>query len=139
MFPSPSARSRHYIESSILDTYLGGIRAIVYRHVEASPQSTLRVAASQELPNLAGELADFSFADLGLRGLKGRCVEVDAGVLGELVNVYGAPGVAERGVGVLLDDRHGCAIVSSVRGAYLVRGAGLLSWAAGVRRGRWSS
>lgn len=38
--------------------------------------------------------------------MEGRRVKVDARVLGQRVHVDGAPGVAEGGGGVLLDDGH---------------------------------
>lgn len=58
----------------------------------------------QQLPHLRRQIAHVGLADLGLRRVQRRRVEVDARVLVEDVDVDGAPGVAERCGGVLLDD-----------------------------------
>ena len=105
----PASASRQQSPSpcpfqALTSPYLCSIRPIVHGHVEATPQRTLGVAAPEQLPDLAGELANLGLADLGLRGVERRGVEVDARVLGEGVDVDGAPGVAQRGAGVLLDD-----------------------------------
>lgn len=86
--------------------HLCSICSVIDRCLEATPQSAFGIAAPQQLPNLTGNSPHIGFGDLRLRRTKGRSVEVDAGVLGEGVNVDGAPVVAERGVRVLLDDGH---------------------------------
>lgn len=88
-------------------TYLGSISAVVDRRLETSPQSTLSVASSEKLPDLSSKLPHLTLVDLGLRGVECRGVEVDARVLVKGVDVDGAPGVAQRSAGVLLDDGHG--------------------------------
>lgn len=85
-------------------TYLGGICSIVDRCIQASPQGAFRVASPQKLPNLTRKLSHFRLVDLGLWGVEGRGVEVDAGVLVQGVDVDGAPGIAKCRAGVLLDD-----------------------------------
>ena len=86
--------------------YLGGICSIVHRRVQAATQGPFGVAAAEQLPDLTSELADFGLADLGLWRVQRGSVEVDAGVLVEGINVDCAPGVAQRGASVLLDDGH---------------------------------
>lgn len=81
---------------------------MVHGHIKAAPQCALGVASPEQLPDLAGELSDLGLADLRLRGAEGGGVEVDARVLGEGIDVDGAPGIAQRGASVLLDDGHSC-------------------------------
>lgn len=87
-------------------SYLHHVAAVVHRHLEAPPQSALRVAAAEQLPDLARELAHLGLADLGQRRVQRRRVEVEARVLLQGVDVDRAPCVAERGRRVLLDDGH---------------------------------
>lgn len=89
-------------------SYLGCIGPVVYWRLQAPAESSLGVAAAQQLPDLARQSAHVGFGNLGLRGVQGRGVKVEARVLGQGVNVDCAPGIAERGARVLLDDGHGC-------------------------------
>ena len=91
---------------SAASPYLGPVRSIVYRHIQTPPQRTLGIAPAQQLPHLPIDLTDLGLTDLGLLRTECRGVEVDGGVLGEGVDVDGAPVVAEGGSRVLLDDRH---------------------------------
>lgn len=107
------------------------IVAVVDGGLQAPSQGTLGIASSQELPDLASKLSHLGLGDLGLRGVEGRGVEVEAGVFGQGIDVDRAPGIAQRGAGVLLDDGHcailllrstgrghfPCAVVMAVRGA----------------------
>lgn len=91
---------------SAASPYLGPVRSIVNRHIQTPPQRTLGIATAQQLPHLPIDLADFRLTNLGLFRTECRGVEVDGGVLGEGIDVDGAPVVAEGGSRVLLDDRH---------------------------------
>lgn len=101
--------------------YLGPLRSIIDRHVQTPPQRTLGIASTQKLPHLAVDLADLGLADLGLFGAECGGVEVDGGILGEGIDVDGAPGVAEGGAGVLLDNGHCGGVGGMVRFGVLLR------------------
>ena len=85
-------------------TYLGCVRSVVYWRLQAAPQSSLRITASQKLPDLPRKLVHFRLVDLGLWGMQSRGVEVDAGVFVQGVDVDGAPCVTERRARMLLDN-----------------------------------
>lgn len=88
--------------------YLCRVGPVIHRHLETPPQRALGVPAPEQLPHLPREPPHLGLRDLGLRRVQRRRVKVGGRVLLQRVDVDGAPGVAERGGGVLLDDRHCC-------------------------------
>ena len=85
---------------------LGGVGAGVDGGLEAATQGALRVAAAQQLADLAVELASLGLGDLGQRRHQRADVEVLRRVRVQRVDVDRAPGIAERRRCVLLDDGH---------------------------------
>ena len=86
--------------------HLRSVRSIVNGRLETTSQCALGIAAPQQLPDLSRDPLDIGLGDLRLWRVQGGGIEVDARVLGQGVDVDGAPVVAERGVGMLLNDGH---------------------------------
>jgi hypothetical protein len=85
-------------------TNLGSVVAVIDGCLQAPSQCALGITSSQKLSDLSIKLSHFGFSDLGLWGVEGRDIEVETGVLGQGINVDRSPSVAQRGVGVLLND-----------------------------------
>lgn len=90
--------------------FLGQIGSIVDWILESRPQRALGIARLEELADLRLEVAGVLVGEFGLGRVEGGEREVLGGVGVEGIDVDGAPGIGERGLGVLLDNRHCWAI-----------------------------
>lgn len=114
---NPLQHGRHLARLDALEDFndgmqvrlLGRLGPVVHGHLQTSAQGALGVATPEQLSYLPIDGARVGLADFGQGGVKRGDVEVDGRVLGQGVDVDGAPGVAERCLRVLLDDGHcGC-------------------------------